>query len=116
MWGAAPRPTGCRPDARRCPLGVQGNHSPARITSAPFRLDRRAGMWQGMAMSCLHSSDSSPVSGGAALSVAVVGAGLAGCECALRLARTGIAVTLFEQKPARLLRAKGEPEQSRQQP
>lgn len=59
-------------------------------------------MWQGMAMSCLHSSDSSPVSGGAALSVAVVGAGLAGCECALRLARTGIAVTLFEQKPARL--------------
>ncbi len=32
-------------------------------------------------------------------SVAVIGAGLAGCECALRLARSGIAVTLFEQKP-----------------
>ena len=32
--------------------------------------------------------------------VAVVGGGLAGCECALRLARSGLAVTLFEQKPA----------------
>lgn len=32
-------------------------------------------------------------------SVAVIGAGLAGCECALRLARYGINVTLFEQKP-----------------
>lgn len=31
--------------------------------------------------------------------VAIVGAGLAGCECALQLARRGIAVTLFEQKP-----------------
>lgn len=30
---------------------------------------------------------------------AVVGGGLAGCECALRLAGAGIAVTLFEQKP-----------------
>jgi methylenetetrahydrofolate--tRNA-(uracil-5-)-methyltransferase len=33
--------------------------------------------------------------------VAVVGGGLAGCECALRLARAGLAVTLFEQKPER---------------
>ena len=32
--------------------------------------------------------------------IAVVGGGLAGCECALTLARAGIAVTLFEQKPA----------------
>ena len=32
-------------------------------------------------------------------SFAVVGAGLAGCECALQLARAGHAVTLFEQKP-----------------
>lgn len=31
--------------------------------------------------------------------VAIVGAGLAGCECALRLARSGFGVTLFEQKP-----------------
>lgn len=31
---------------------------------------------------------------------AVVGGGLAGCECALTLARAGMAVTLFEQKPA----------------
>ena len=31
--------------------------------------------------------------------VAIVGAGLAGCECALQLARRGVAVTLFEQKP-----------------
>ena len=31
--------------------------------------------------------------------VVIVGAGLAGCECALQLARRGIAVTLFEQKP-----------------
>ncbi|WP_165064806.1 methylenetetrahydrofolate--tRNA-(uracil(54)-C(5))-methyltransferase (FADH(2)-oxidizing) TrmFO [Desulfovibrio sp. ZJ200] len=33
-------------------------------------------------------------------SIAVVGGGLAGCECALRLARAGLDVTLFEQKPA----------------
>lgn len=33
--------------------------------------------------------------------IAVIGAGLAGCECALRLARAGIATTLFEQKPLR---------------
>lgn len=33
------------------------------------------------------------------MSIAVVGGGLAGCECALRLARAGHAVTLFEQKP-----------------
>ena len=34
------------------------------------------------------------------MSIAVVGGGLAGCECALHLARAGHAVTLFEQKPA----------------
>lgn len=34
--------------------------------------------------------------------IAIVGAGLAGCECALQLARRGIAVTLFEQKPERM--------------
>lgn len=34
------------------------------------------------------------------ISVAIVGGGLAGCECALMLARAGISVTLFEQKPA----------------
>lgn len=32
-------------------------------------------------------------------SVAIVGGGLAGCECALVLARAGIDVSLFEQKP-----------------
>lgn len=32
-------------------------------------------------------------------SIAVVGGGPAGCECALRLARAGLDVTLFEQKP-----------------
>ncbi|MBO4312759.1 MAG: methylenetetrahydrofolate--tRNA-(uracil(54)-C(5))-methyltransferase (FADH(2)-oxidizing) TrmFO [Desulfovibrio sp.] len=32
-------------------------------------------------------------------SIAVVGGGLAGCECALALARQGRKVTLFEQKP-----------------
>ena len=31
--------------------------------------------------------------------IAIVGAGLAGCECALVLARAGFDVTLFEQKP-----------------
>ena len=31
--------------------------------------------------------------------VAVIGGGLAGCECALVLARAGVPVTLFEQKP-----------------
>lgn len=33
-------------------------------------------------------------------SFAVVGGGLAGCECALQLANAGYTVTLFEQKPA----------------
>ena len=32
------------------------------------------------------------------LAIAVVGGGLAGCECALRLARAGHAVTLFEKQ------------------
>ncbi len=31
--------------------------------------------------------------------IAIIGAGLAGCECALFLARKGFSVTLFEQKP-----------------
>lgn len=31
--------------------------------------------------------------------VTVIGGGLAGCECALQLARRGIGVTLFEQRP-----------------
>lgn len=33
--------------------------------------------------------------------VAIIGGGLAGCECALHLARAGINVALFEQKPQR---------------
>ncbi|WP_419549543.1 FAD-dependent oxidoreductase, partial [Paratractidigestivibacter faecalis] len=32
--------------------------------------------------------------------VTVVGAGLAGSECALQLARRGVRVRLFEQRPA----------------
>lgn len=31
--------------------------------------------------------------------IAIVGGGLAGCECALALARAGVACTLYEQKP-----------------
>ena len=34
-------------------------------------------------------------------SIAIIGGGLAGCECALALARHGIASTLFEMKPER---------------
>ena len=34
-------------------------------------------------------------------SVVVIGGGLAGCECAYHLARAGLRVTLFEQKPVR---------------
>ena len=34
-------------------------------------------------------------------SVAVIGGGLAGCECALALAQAGVAVTVFEMKPLR---------------
>lgn len=34
-------------------------------------------------------------------SVAVIGGGLAGCECALALARAGAGVTIFEMKPLR---------------
>ena len=34
-------------------------------------------------------------------SLVVIGGGLAGCECAYHLARAGLRVTLFEQKPAR---------------
>lgn len=34
-------------------------------------------------------------------SVAIVGGGLAGCECALALADSGVAVTLFDMKPER---------------
>lgn len=38
-------------------------------------------------------------------SVAIIGGGLAGCECALVLAEAGIAVTLFEMKPERFSEA-----------
>lgn len=41
---------------------------------------------------------------------AIVGGGLAGCECARKLARAGIAVTLFEMKPHRYSPAHSEPE------
>ena len=34
-------------------------------------------------------------------SIAVIGGGLAGCECAFALASAGVAVTVFEMKPAR---------------
>ncbi|MFI3272072.1 MAG: methylenetetrahydrofolate--tRNA-(uracil(54)-C(5))-methyltransferase (FADH(2)-oxidizing) TrmFO [Pseudomonadota bacterium] len=33
------------------------------------------------------------------MNIAIIGAGLAGCECALKLAENGIATTLFEMKP-----------------
>ena len=33
--------------------------------------------------------------------IAIIGAGLAGCECAFALARAGIAVTVFEMKPGK---------------
>lgn len=42
-------------------------------------------------------------------SVAIVGGGLAGCECALALSRAGIAPTLFEQKPDHLSPAHNSP-------
>lgn len=35
------------------------------------------------------------------MNIAIIGAGLAGCECALKLAENGIASTLFEMKPER---------------
>ncbi len=35
------------------------------------------------------------------MNIAIIGAGLAGCECALKLAEHGIATTLFEMKPER---------------
>jgi methylenetetrahydrofolate--tRNA-(uracil-5-)-methyltransferase len=34
------------------------------------------------------------------MSIAIIGGGLAGCECALALARAGVASTIFECKPA----------------
>ena len=37
--------------------------------------------------------------------VSVVGAGLAGCECALQLARRGVRVRLYEQRPASMTAA-----------
>ena len=40
-------------------------------------------------------------------SIVVIGGGLAGCECAYHLARAGLRVTLFEQKPARFSPAHG---------
>ena len=42
--------------------------------------------------------------------VAVIGGGLAGCECAWRLARLGIAVRLFEMKPDRFSPAHSSPD------
>lgn len=36
------------------------------------------------------------------MQVSVIGAGLAGCEAAWQLARRGIAVTLYEMKPAKM--------------
>jgi methylenetetrahydrofolate--tRNA-(uracil-5-)-methyltransferase len=43
-------------------------------------------------------------------SAAVVGAGLAGCECAVALADAGIPVTLFEMKPLRFSGAHSNPD------
>ncbi len=43
-------------------------------------------------------------------SAAIVGGGLAGCECAHKLSQAGIAVTLFEMKPHRYSAAHNEPE------
>jgi methylenetetrahydrofolate--tRNA-(uracil-5-)-methyltransferase len=34
------------------------------------------------------------------MSIAIIGGGLAGCECALALARAGVSSTVFECKPA----------------
>lgn len=42
--------------------------------------------------------------------VAVIGGGLAGCECAWRLARCGVAVLLFEMKPDRFSPAHSSPD------
>ena len=42
-------------------------------------------------------------------SVAVVGAGLAGCEAALQLAHRGVSVTLYEQKPGKRTEAQTSP-------
>jgi len=41
--------------------------------------------------------------------IAVIGGGLAGCECAMALARAGLSVTLFEMKPARFSAAHRNP-------
>ncbi len=43
-------------------------------------------------------------------SVAVIGGGLAGCECALALAKAGVAVTIFEMKPLRFSQAHVSPD------
>ncbi|MGE4551494.1 MAG: methylenetetrahydrofolate--tRNA-(uracil(54)-C(5))-methyltransferase (FADH(2)-oxidizing) TrmFO [Desulfovibrionaceae bacterium] len=42
--------------------------------------------------------------------VAVIGGGLAGCECAWRLAEAGVAVTVFEMKPERFSEAHRSPD------
>jgi len=44
------------------------------------------------------------------MTIAIIGGGLAGCECALALARHGIATTLFEMKPARFSPAHRNPD------
>ncbi|MDR2502963.1 MAG: FAD-dependent oxidoreductase, partial [Deltaproteobacteria bacterium] len=43
-------------------------------------------------------------------SIAVIGAGLAGCECAMALARAGVPCTLFEMKPLRFSPAHSNPD------
>src|SRR5579884_1558679 len=42
------------------------------------------------------------VNGRSALAVKIIGAGLAGCEAALTLARFGIAVELYEMRPVKM--------------
>jgi len=49
----------------------------------------------------ISPSDTSEISPHGDPSIAVVGAGLAGCECAMALARAGFGVVLFEMKPRR---------------
>jgi len=44
------------------------------------------------------------------MTIAIIGGGLAGCECALALARHGIDVTLFEMKPERFSPAHHNPD------
>ena len=43
------------------------------------------------------------------MDVTVIGAGLAGCECAWQLAQRGIEVTLWEMKPQKMTPAHHSP-------